>query len=798
MLTDWKPKEIEPKWQKKWIELKAHEFDPEDSKKPVYSIDTPPPFTSGKLHMGHMLSYSYFDFAARYKRMKGFNVYFPQGWDCMGFPTETKVEKKFGRLPRDEFEKKCIEFSNENILLMREQMKAVGFSPDWRYEYITMSPEYKKMVQLSLLKMFDKGMIYRGEHPLYWCPNCVSAIAKSETEDEDRDTKFNFLKFATSANAEGFVTIATTRPELLHACVASFVHPDDERYKELVGKEITVPIFGQKVKVIADKEVDPKFGTGIVMMCTFGDNQDVIWTYRHKLPVIVSMDQFGKLLNAGEFTGLKTAEAKEKILEKLKTDGVLLKQEPLKQTIKIHDRCKKPIEMLRSKQWFCKTVGYEEKLKDAASKMKWVPASSYQYFLNWVNHIEWDWVISRNRVFGTPMPFWNCACGYSLAADVKSLPVNPLKDPLPTQACPKCGGKLEPETTVADVWVDSSISPLVISKWEQDEKFFAKTYPCTLRSEGIDIIKVWYFYSLHRCLWLTGKAPFKEVLNNGMVMAPDGKKMSKSLGNEIKPDVIIESYSADAGRQWAALFGVESNYKPFIEKDIKFAKSFIIKLWNASKFVEKSLEGFDPKTAKAKMKLRSVDKAILSRVNLLASENATRYDNYEYYPLINSIHEFFWHDVCDFYLEEIKHRLYQPEKFGEESKLAAQYTLYTVLLYTLKTLSPISPHVTEEIYESIYQKHEKDASLAQSAWPVSSAEFDDEKSTQSAALLTEILSEVRKFKAANKLALNEDIASVSISTPNPELVELVKEEITEAGKAKKIDVTKGELKISAQ
>ena len=802
MLGDWKHKEIEPKWQAKWVELGAHAFHPEDNTRPVFSIDTPPPFTSGKIHMGHVLSYAYLDIIARYKRLRGFNVYYPQGWDCMGFPTETKVEKLYGRLPREEFVQKCIEFSTENIEIMRKQMNSIGFSPDWKYEYATLNPSYKRLVQLSLIKMFDKGLVYRGEHPIYWCPHCVSAIAKSETEEQEKDTKLNFLKFASKATPEGTVTIATTRPEMLHACAAVLVHPDDERFTKLVGTELVVPIFGQKVKVIADKEVDPKFGTGIVMVCTFGDIQDVTWSYRHKLAVIPALDEFGKLVNAGEFTGIKAAQAREKILERLSADGVVVKQEPLHQAVKVHDRCKKQVELINSKQWFYKTVGREDEIRKAADTMKWSPKSSRQYLDNWLEHVEWDWVISRNRFFGTPMPFWNCgntACDYSVAADPKSLPIDPAKSKPPADCCPKCKtGKLVPENTVADVWVDSSISPLVIAKWEDDPAFFAKTYPATLRSEGIDIIKVWGYCTIIRDLDLTGVPPFTEVLNNGMVLAPDGKKMSKSLGNEIKPEVIVDEYSADAARQWAALFGVESTYKPFIEKDIKYAKSFIIKLWNASKFVEKFIEDFDPGADASRIELRAVDKQMLSRVNALTALNAERYDNYEYFPIITSIHEFFWHEFCDYYLEEAKHRLYKPDIFGEESKIAAQYTMYHVLLDTLKMLSPISPHVTEEIYDVLFKKHEKDLSLSQSHWPVSTKEFDDPQADKAVELLTAVLGEIRKFKAANQLSLNEELSRVKITTPDPGLAELVRQEIVHTGKIKQVDVTAGELSVAPE
>ncbi len=798
MLGNWNPKEIEPRWQKRWVELGAHNFEPRDAKRPVYSIDTPPPFTSGDLHMGHVLSYAYIDIAARYKRLRGFNVFYPQGWDCQGFPTEVKVEAKFGKkLSAAEFRQKCVEWTDEFIAKMRGQMTAMGFSPDWRYEYKTMSPAYHAKVQLSLLKMYENRLVYRAEHPVFWCAHCVSAIAKAETEDVERETELNFIKFISHETKDGFVTIATTRPELLHACVAVFVHPDDARYRKLVGTHVHVPIYDRAVEVLTDPEVDPTFGTGIVMMCTFGDKQDVVWTYRHRLPVVESMDRHGRLLNAGEFTGLKAAEAKAKILERLKSGGILVKQEKLKQTVKTHDRCGKPVELLTSKQWFCKLKGFEEAIKSAGHAMKWVPDFTLQYLVDWANFIEWDWVISRDRIFGTPLPFWSCRkCGEVVTADEKKLPVNPITDPPPCPKCPKCGGELEGEKATCDCWVDSSISPLIVTKWLDDEDFYNRTFPTTLRPQGTEIIRTWAFYTIYRSLMLTGKPPFKEVLINGMVLATDGKKMSKSLGNVIPPDKLIEEYSADAVRQWSALSGAFARDKPFSYKDIQYAKSFILKLWNASKFVEKSLEGFERrKTKGTSLKFRTVDRWMLSRINRLIKENTKNYDDYNYFAVITSLQDFFWHEFCDFYLEEVKHRLYQSEKFGEESKKAAQFTLYVTLLDIVKMLEPILPHTTEEIYDSIYKAHEGDKSLAQSKWPALYEKDIDEKAEKKAVLLNQVLTEIRKFKAENKMALNAEISAVKVRTLEPELLADVKEEIAEAGKAKKIETSQGDFRV---
>src|SRR3989338_877007 len=402
MICDKFNKSVEAKWQQYWEENSIYAFDCEDKKRPVYSIDTPPPFTSGDLHMGHVLSYSYFDFVARYKRMRGFNVYYPQGWDCQGFPTEVKVEQKYGRKPPEEFRKLCIEWTESCILRMKQQMRTMGFSPDWKYEYKTMSGDYHMRVQHSLIKMFEQGLVYNAEHPVFWCPNCASALAKTDTDEIERDTFLNFLVFSCEGES---LQIATTRPEYLHACVAVLFNPSDERYKKFEGKMISTPL-GKEVKMLADKDVEKDFGTGLMMLCTFGDRQDIVGMYRHNLSPIRAMDSAGRLVNAGEFDGLKAEEARKKILERLKEKGLFAKQERLKQAVKVHDRCKKPIELLLSRQWFAKIKGKSGEIVGAAKKMRWVPGFAIQYLEDWANFVEWDWVISRQRVFGTPLPFW--------------------------------------------------------------------------------------------------------------------------------------------------------------------------------------------------------------------------------------------------------------------------------------------------------------------------------------------------------------------------------------------------------
>jgi len=786
-------REIEKKWQAHWEEQGTHRFDAA-AKGEIYSIDTPPPFTSGDLHMGHVLSYAYFDFVARYKRMKGFNVFYPQGWDCQGFPTEVKVEAKFGKgLKPEEFRAHCVEWTHKYIERMRAQMMSMGFSPDWRHQYRTMDHEYWKKVQLSLLMMHEKGLVYRGEHPVFWCTSCGSAIAKAEIDDLERETALNHINFKIADSGE-FITIATTRPELLHACVAVFVHPEDERYAKLVGKELIVPIFGQKVKLMADAEVEKEFGTGVVMTCTFGDKTDAVWVYRHKLNIIRAMDERGRLMNAAEYNGMKSEEARKSILEKLEQQSLLIKREPLKQVVKVHDRCTKPVEMMLSRQWFAKVKGYEQKIIDAAKSMKWVPEFTIQYLIDWANYIEWDWVISRQRIFGTPLPFWNCGkCGREFGAKKEELPVDPHV--LGERKCPHCGAMAQPEASTCDCWVDSSITPLIIAGWP-DGKDFSKLFPSSLRPQGTEIIRTWAFYTIYRSLMLTGKAPFRELLLNGNVLAPDNKKMSKSLGNIIAPDELLQKYSADAIRQWVALSGALARDRPFRYEDIQYSQTFITKLWNASKLVEKSIEGYDAK-AGGEMELHAADKWILSRLNRLIDTCEAAYESFDFHTAINAIHEFTWHEFCDYYLEYVKHRLYSPEVYGEPSKKAAQHTLYTSLHAVLRLLAPIAPHVSEEIYQQVFAQREKRTGIEAAPFPHADKHAISEEADKRGEVMNKITAAVRRWKNESKLPLNAELDGITVLLPEDELrlMPPLERDLKATSRAKAISSSKGEFSV---
>ncbi|MBD3397655.1 valine--tRNA ligase [Candidatus Micrarchaeota archaeon] len=749
--------EIEEKWQDEWEKKGTYTFRGLDDRK-AYAIDTPPPFTSGELHMGHALSYAYFDFVARYKRMQGFNVYYPQGWDTQGFPTETKVEKKYGRLSREEFREKCVEWTDKMIEKMKDSMVKLGFSPDWEHQYRTLDKDYHRKVQLSLHIMYDKNMIYRDEHPVFWCYKCHSALAKTDTEDLEREALLNHIVFKGPEGED--LIIATTRPELMYACVAVMYHPDDERYKSLEGKKATTAL-GKEVPIIPDKDVDKEYGTGLLMVCTFGDKQDIVWAYRHKLPIISILDQHGKLTGTGEFDGLKPAQAKETLIQKFREEGKIVKQETLPQVIKVHDRCKAPVEYAMSKQWFADITNHREKIKQMAREMRWVPEFGINYLDNWADSIEWDWVISRQRHFGTPIPFYYCEkCGKTAKAD--SLPFYPEK--APEKTC-KCGGKMKPEESVLDCWVDSSITPLIVAGWP-DREGWERMYPSALRPQGVEIVRTWAFYTIYRSgIGITGEKPWDVVLLNGNVLAPDGRKMSKSLGNVISPTDLLKEYPADAIRQWAAMSGAMAKDRPFSYEDIKFAKSFLNKVWNASKFVQKGLEGYD----NSKPELKLVDKWMMESLNKAIEECTDAMENYEFHRCMRKLHDFFWHDFCDDYLEYVKYRTYGED---DESKKAAQYVLHEVLYSFIKMLAPVSPHISEEIYHGMFGGREGDT-INFTPWPKVGNRFPQE--FEKVEPMREIISRIRQAKAAAQISQGAEIILITPKLGlDPELIEEVK------------------------
>ena len=775
----------EANWQKKWDDEKLYKYIG-DGSRPRYIIDTPPPYPTGNIHLGHVLNWAYIDFNARYRREKGYDVLFPQGWDCHGLPTEVKVEEihniKKNDVSLQEFREMCVDLTTENIGLMKNQMKSLGYSQDWSREYITMTPEYKQRTQYSFLKMFDKNLIYQGIHPVNWCPRCETAIAFAEVEYKDNVTKLNYVNFPPASvenppNDNSYVPsdgesadpkeegilIATTRPELMMACVAVVIHPDDDRYNHLLGKYVEVPLSGQKVKIIADTEVDPEYGTGAVMICTFGDKTDVSWVNKYDLSIIEAINEQGLITDAGgKYEGLTLEECSKKTIDDLKDKGYLLKQEDVDQNVGVCWRCKTPIEILVKKQWFIGVRKLIDDVKLASNEMNWVPPHMESRLLNWADSMEWDWCISRQRLFATPIPVWYCKdCGKVHLPNEKDLPIDPTVDK-PKEAC-ECGcDEFIGETDVLDTWMDSSISPLSIAGWPNPD--YVNHFPSTIRPQGHDIIRTWAFYTMLRSIALTGEKPFSDIVINGMVFGEDGFKMSKSRGNVIAPDDVVKEYGADALRTWAAN-SVPGSDVAFDWKDIRYGYKFLRKFWNAFRFV--SMHIFNEELPDdAVNNLNPMDKWILSKLDETNKICDESFDNFKYDTAINTIEAFVWHDFCDEYIEAAKYRLYSD--VSDESRLSCKYTLKKVIMDSLKILAPITPYFVEEVYQYF-----DDGSIHEKEWPKLNGIEGEYVNVGDKAIT--LIGGLRRFKSSNKIALNQPLNIVNLYTDDEDLKEIFAE-----------------------
>lgn len=787
------PKEVEPRIQNFWEDEKLFMFD-RKSDKPIFSFDTPPPFTSGVPHMGHALWWTWNDLIARYKRMKGFNVLLPQGWDCHGLPTELKVEKNYGirKEEKEKFLKACREWTKECIDKMKSRMILLGYSADWNFEYTTDSDEYVAFVQKTLINLFEKGLLKREEHPMMWCTKCGTTLAKAEVGYVEKDGILYHIKFPIKEEKK-HVTIATTRPELLPACVAVFVHPNDERYKNLIGKKIILPFFEREIEIIANESVDMKFGTGVVYHCTFGDADDIKWVRKYNLPTIEIIGKNGRLNEkAGKFSGLKLAEARTKIIEEMGMLGLVEKEEKFKHNVLCHterSNCLNPIEFIVEKQWAIETIKFSNNMLKLADKVDWKPEHMKLRLRNWIESLDWNWIISRQRVFGTPIPFYYCEkCGEVIPGKP---PVNPAIDKPPVSKC-KCSGNIVGETDTCDGWVDSSVTPLVVSGyWKDDKELFKKIYPTSLRQQGHDIIRTWTYYTLLRCYLETGKEPWRQILVNGMVLGPDGREMHKSLGNTIEPDEVLAKHGADTIRGGLVLLGAYGKDAPFSWKDMDYTYKFITKLWNIFNFCRMNVDVKEMQKGKDRT---ITDKWILSKLYKTVSSATKSLDECQFNIALTDIENFIWHEVADNYLEMIKHRLYDKD---DKTRYSAMRTFHDCLSLSIRLLAPFMPFVTEEIYQKFFKSG--DASIHTSKWPEFDEKMVDEKAEELGELAKQIISALRQYKSSNKLALNTELKNVTIDCDSEtrKKLEQVEPDIKGTMKVKAIGYGKaGEISVS--
>ena len=750
--------ENEKEMQKLWEEKEAYKFKGVDER-PVYSVDTPPPTVSGKLHVGHIFSFTQSEMLVRYHRLKGENVYYPFGFDDNGLPTERLVEREEGifakDLPRSEFIEKCTATKDKYIKEFQDLFKRLGISADWDLGYDTINELSRKVSQRSFIDLVKKGKAYRKEMPVLWCPCCQTSIAQAELENKDVKSYFNYINFSVD-NKD--LEIATTRPEFLGGCVAIFVNPNDERYKDLIGKTATVPLYNNQVPIIADEKVAIDKGTGVVMCCTFGDQTDMEWQKEYNLPIKKVMQADGTINpEVAIIGGMKTLDARMKIVEELQKQGLLVKSEKIEHSVSTHERCGNEIEIINSPQWYIDILSIKDELIKAADEINWHPESMKTRYLDWVNNLKWDWCISRQRYFGVPFPVWYCKeCGDVMIPEDKELPLNPLEHN-PHGAC-KCGCKeFIPETAVMDTWATSSVSPFINMKYgEDDERKFL--YPMSMRSHAHEIIRTWTFYSIVKSLYHTGQVPWKDLMISGFVLAKRGEKISKSKNNaKMSPNDLLDTYGADMIRYWTASNKLGTDTW-FDTKDIESSKRFMNKLWNSAKFVDMHIKDAD---LSEETELQSIDKWLISRCHETFEKYQQQMENYEMGLARQEIDKFFWNDLCDNYLEMAKERLYNPDnKYGDSQK-AAQQTLATVFLEVLKMYSPFVPHITEYIYQELYKSKLKDELLSTSKF----TELPyDKKYIEFGDAMKKVVGDVRKYKTERNLSMKEPIEELKIST----------------------------------
>ncbi len=780
---NYNPKESEPKWQEFWIKENIYKFD-ENSKKLVYSIDTPPPTVSGKMHIGHAFSYSHQDIIVRYKRMKGFNIFYPWGFDDNGLATERFVEKKLNikavDMKRSDFIKLCLKETTEAEKELQASWKSIGLSPEWSRNYRTIDNDSRKISQLSFIDLYKQGREYRTETVSIFCPTCRTAIAQVELKDKELESISNDIIFKVDGKA---IIISTTRPELLGSCVAVFVNPEDEKNKSLIGKKAKVPLFNFEVPILADKRVDIAKGSGIVMCSTFGDLTDIEWQKAYNLPIKISINPDGKLNEISKnYKGLSIHEARKAIIQDLKKENLIVSQKPIKHAVNVHERCNTEIEFLKSKQWFIKYLDLKDKFIELGKKVNWYPAHMYHRYVNWIKGLQWDWCISRQRFFGVPFPVWYCKkCEEIILADEKDLPIDPLETKPKIKECPKCKCKeFIPEKDVIDTWATSSLTPQIALK---DKNLFKKIFPMSLRPQSHDIITFWAFNTIVKS-WLHEKnIPWKDIMISGYVLSETGEGMSKSKGNIIEPKEMLQKYSADALRFWASSskLGEDIRYQ---EKDILTGQKTITKIWNASKFSILNLQDFDFKKPK---KIELIDQWILSKLNTLVKDVTDSFDKYEYSKAKSDLEFFFWHVFCDYYLEIIKYRLYNLEKLNKEKRKSAQYTLYNTLLSIIKLYAPIMPHISEEVYQLYFRKNEKQKSIHLSNWPEFSKKLENKKLESIGDLLIEIISQVRQSKTKNNLSLKIPVSSLTLEKKHEKLIKPILQDLKAVTNSEKIE-----------
>ncbi len=733
------PSAIEGKLYQKWLDKKYFHAEPNPNKKP-FTIVMPPPNITGQLHMGHALDNAMQDILTRYKRMQGYEALWQPGTDHAAIATEVKVIESLKKqgiekddLGRDGFLEKCWDWRKEYGGKIINQLHKLGSSADWDRERFTMDEGCSRAVQEVFIKLYEKGYIYKGSRIINWCPVCKTSISDAEVLHEDQDGFFWHINYPIAGEEGRFVEIATTRPETLLGDTAVAVNPEDERYRDFVGKTLKLPLTDREIPVIADSYVDKEFGTGCVKITPAHEPNDFEVGKRHGLAEINIMNDDATInLPGSKYHGMDRYEARKAMVEDLKELGLLVKVVPHAHAVGIHDRCKTTVEPMVKPQWFVKM---EEMAKPAiealkTGELKFVPESFGKTYLHWLEGIR-DWCISRQLWWGHRIPAYYCdGCGEIMVGEEKPA------------ACPKCGcSRLTQDEDTLDTWFSSALWPFSTLGWPENTKDLEYFYPTDVLVTGYDIIFFWVIRMVFSGIEQTGKVPFHTVLIHGLVRDSQGRKMSKSLGNGIDPLEVIEKYGADALRMTLLTGNAPGNDMRFYWERVENSRNFANKIWNASRFIMMNME--KAPNARAELTdLTMADKWILSKANALAKEVTDNIDRYELGIALQKVYDFVWEEFCDWYIEMVKARLWSDE---DTTKEAAVWTLKTVLIQSLKLLHPYIPFVTEEIFCNLQEEEE---SIMISAWPVYRPEWDFPQEEHEVETMKEAVRSIRNVRAS--------------------------------------------------
>ena len=731
------PKGIEERLYQKWMDNGYFHAKVNPDKKP-FTIVMPPPNVTGQLHMGHALDETMQDILIRFKRMQGYEALWQPGTDHAAIATEVKVTEKLKKegidkaeIGREKFLEYAWEWKEEYGGKIINQLKKLGASADWERERFTMDEGCSKAVQEVFIKLYEKGYIYKGSRIINWCPVCQTSISDAEVEHEDQDGFFWHINYPVVGEEGKFVEIATTRPETLLGDTAVAVNPDDDRYKDIVGKMLQLPLTDRQIPVIADEYVDKEFGTGCVKITPAHDPNDFEVGKRHNLEEIVILNDDATINVPGPYFGMDRYEARKAMVADLDALGLLVKVVPHTHSVGTHDRCKTTVEPMIKPQWFVKMQEMAKPAIEALKKneLNFVPDRFDKIYLHWLENIR-DWCISRQLWWGHRIPAYYCdECGEVVVA--KEMP----------KVCPKCGcTHFKQDEDTLDTWFSSALWPFSTLGWPDKTEDFDYFYPTDVLVTGYDIIFFWVIRMVFSAIEQTGKVPFHHVLIHGLVRDSQGRKMSKSLGNGIDPLEIIDQYGADALRLTLITGNAPGNDMRFYMERVEASRNFANKVWNASRFIMMNLEKAEVPGEMPKDQLTAADKWILSKVNTLAKEVTENMDKYELGIAVQKVYDFIWEEFCDWYIEMVKPRLYND---GDTTKSAALWTLKTVLVNALKLLHPYMPFITEEIFCTLQSEEE---SIMISKWPEFTKEWHFAEDEAAVEMIKEAVRGIRNVR----------------------------------------------------